>query len=186
VYTHINFAFATIDPVSFKVLPATQADVNLYKRLMLIKRQDPDLRIFIAIGGWTFNDPGPTATTFSDIAASVPRQRVFIESLMSFMSTYGFDGVDLDWEYPAADDRSGRPVDFENFPNFMARLRDSLRPSKKGISITIPASYWYLQHFDLKALVCPCSPQQTFSFKKDALLISSHAQSKTVDWFNIM
>ncbi|EJT79718.1 hypothetical protein GGTG_04802 [Gaeumannomyces tritici R3-111a-1] len=162
LYTQINFAFATIDPVSFKVMPATQADVNLYRRLMLIKKQDPDLRIFIAIGGWTFNDPGPTATTFSDIAASVPRQTVFIESLISFMSTYGFDGVDLDWEYPAADDRSGREVDFDNFPKFMARLRDSLRASNKGISITIPASYWYLQHFDLKAL------------------------SKSVDWFNVM
>lgn len=157
LYTHINFAFATINPVTFKVEPAAKADVNIYQRLMLHKKKDPDLKVYVAIGGWTFNDPGPTATTFSDIAASIPRQRTFIESLMSFMSTYGFDGVDLDWEYPQAEDRSGREVDFANFPKFMSRLKDSLGTAQKGISITIPASYWYLQHFDLKALVGPLS-----------------------------
>jgi GH18 family chitinase len=97
LYTHINFAFATIDPKTFKVAPSSKTDVDLYKRLMLHKQKDPGLKVFIAIGGWTFNDPGPTATTFSDLAASVPRQKTFIDSLLSFMSTYGFDGLDLDW-----------------------------------------------------------------------------------------
>ncbi|KAF2466138.1 glycoside hydrolase [Lindgomyces ingoldianus] len=162
LYTHINFAFATIDPKTFKVGPSARDDVSLYKRIMLLKQKDPDLKVFIAIGGWTFNDPGPTATTFSDLAASIPRQKSFIESLLSFMSTYGFDGVDLDWEYPAADDRSGREVDFDNFPKFMARLKSSLDSASKAISITLPASFWYLQHFDLKAL------------------------AKSVSWFNVM
>jgi chitinase len=140
LYTHINFAFATIDSKTFKVGPSSRSDVSLYKRIMLLKQKDPDLRVFIAIGGWTFNDPGqPTATTFSDLAASVPRQKAFIESLLSFMSTYGFDGVDLDWEYPAADDRNGRDVDFGNFPKFMSRLKTSLDSASKGISITLPA-----------------------------------------------
>lgn len=162
LYTHINFAFANIDPETFKVVPGSHSDINLYKRVVYLKQRDPDLKVFIAIGGWAFNDPGPTQTTFSDLAASVPRQKVFIESLMSFMSTYGFDGVDLDWEYPVADDRAGREVDFDNFPEFMSRLKSALSSSAKGISITIPASYWYLQHFDLKAL------------------------AKSVSWFNIM
>ncbi|CAN9326854.1 unnamed protein product [Alternaria alternata] len=162
LYTHINFAFATIDPKTFKVAPSSKTDVDLYKRLMLHKQKDPGLKVFIAIGGWTFNDPGPTATTFSDLAASVPRQKTFIDSLLSFMSTYGFDGLDLDWEYPVAEDRSGREVDFDNFPKFMSRLKQALTSASKGLTITLPASYWYLQHFDLVNL------------------------EKSVDWFNIM
>ena len=153
VYTHINFAFATINPATFTVEPAANADINIYRRLMLLKNQDPGLKIWIALGGWTFNDPGPTATTFSDIARSSALQTTFIKSLISFMSTYGFDGVDLDWEYPAAEDRSGRDEDYENFPIFMGRVKKAMESVKKGVSITIPASYWYLQHFDLKALV---------------------------------
>jgi GH18 family chitinase len=80
------------------------------------------------------------------------------------MSTYDFDGVDIDWEYPAADDRSGRTEDFENFPKFIRNLKQALSSTggRDGLSITLPASYWYLQHFDIKTL------------------------ANDVDWFNIM
>ncbi|RSM09999.1 hypothetical protein CDV31_007405 [Fusarium ambrosium] len=152
LYTHINFAFATIDPKTFKVGPSAPSDVALIRRLMVAKKRDPNLKIYVAIGGWTFNDDGPTKTTFSDLAASVPRQKIFMESLISFMATYGFDGVDLDWEYPQAKDRFGRDVDYVNFPKFMERLKTALDTVDKGITITIPASYWYLQHFDIKKL----------------------------------
>ncbi|KAL2811037.1 glycoside hydrolase superfamily [Aspergillus granulosus] len=154
VYSHINFAFATIDPETYEVGPADKQDVDLYKRLVAIKEYDKDVKILIALGGWTFNDPGPTATVFSDLAASEEKQKKFFKSLVSFMSTYGFDGVDLDWEYPRADDRSGRPEDFKNFPKFMANLKKTLNqtPGRSELSITLPASYWYLQHFNLKDL----------------------------------
>ncbi|OGM39528.1 hypothetical protein ABOM_012089 [Aspergillus bombycis] len=154
VYSHINFAFATIDPETYEVLPADEADAPLYERLTTLKQYDPDLKVMIALGGWTFNDPGPTATIFSDIAASEEKQKKFFKSLVSFMSTHDFDGVDLDWEYPEADDRNGKPADYGNFPKFLANLKSTLdkTPGRNELSITLPASYWYLQHFDLKKL----------------------------------
>lgn len=143
VYTHLNYAFASIDPESFEVIPSLSSDVEMYKRVTNLKKADPDLKVFIAIGGWTFNDPGPTATTFSDIARSEANTKRFAKSLISFMSTYDFDGVDLDWEYPGADDRSGRDEDFETFPVFLRRLKAALKASggRDGVSITLPASY---------------------------------------------
>ncbi|KAH2843082.1 hypothetical protein KXW36_000311, partial [Aspergillus fumigatus] len=59
------------------------------------------------------------------------------------------------WEYPVATDRSGRPEDFKNFPKFLANLKKSLKASggRDGLSVTLPASYWYLQHFDIVELV---------------------------------
>ncbi|EWG55818.1 hypothetical protein FVEG_17600 [Fusarium verticillioides 7600] len=162
LYTHINFAFATIDPKTFEIKPDKESDIRMYKRLTDLKRRDPELKVYIAVGGWTFNDPGPTASTFSDLAASLPRQRAFMKSLVSFMSTYGFDGLDLDWEYPVDTDRGGRAVDFANFPKFMERLKSMMDAADKGLSITLPASYWYLRQFDIKKL------------------------EKTVDFFNIM
>lgn len=60
IYTHINFAFASINPTTFEVVPASNDDIGLYKRLTSLKDHQPGLKVFIAIGGWTFNDPGPT------------------------------------------------------------------------------------------------------------------------------
>jgi chitinase len=50
VYTHLNFAFATIDPTTFEVRPAALADKALYSRLTALKKRDPGLNVFIAIG----------------------------------------------------------------------------------------------------------------------------------------
>lgn len=164
-YTHINFAFATIDPSTFELIPGDDRTEDYMRRIQTLKLIQPDVKVWIAVGGWTFNDPGPTATTFSDIAASTQAQDAFISSLIKMMNTYGFDGLDLDWEYPVAKDRNGRGEDFKNFVTFMDRLRKQLNDkgmSKKGISLTLPSSYWYLQHFDIKNL------------------------ERSIDWFNIM
>ena len=97
-YTHLNYAFAFIDPSSFNVAPMASTDVALYKRFTGLKDSNPGLQTWISIGGWSMTDPDqPTHTTFSDLAASKDAQSKFFASLLSFLSTYGFDGVDLDW-----------------------------------------------------------------------------------------
>ncbi|KAF5259704.1 hypothetical protein FOXYS1_9669 [Fusarium oxysporum] len=143
LYTHINFAFATIDPKTFEIKPDKESNIRIYKHLTELKRLDPELKVYIAV-------------------TSLPRQRAFMKSLVSFMSTYGFNGLDLDWEYPVDTDRGGQAVDFANFPKFMERLKIMMDAADKGLSITLPASYWYLRQFDIKKL------------------------EKTVDFFNIM
>jgi GH18 family chitinase len=145
IYTHLNFAFASINPTTYQIVPASSYDPEMYLRLTKLKKRDPDLKIFIAIGGWTFNDEGPTMRTFSDIARSETNQIAFFNSLASFMTTYGFDGVDIDWEYPGATDRFGRPEDFQNLPKFLKKLKDALtKIGRPGLSITLPASYCML------------------------------------------
>lgn len=99
VYTHLNFAFASIDQATFQIVPADPGDVDLYSQLTNLKNQDANLKVYIAIGGWDFTEPWKaTRNTFSDLAASETNQRAFFASLISFMSTYNFDGVDIDWE----------------------------------------------------------------------------------------
>ena len=156
VYSHLIFAFASIDTQTSEIIPAEAGDVELYRELTDLKKSDPGLKVYIAIGGWAFTEPWmPTKTAFSDLVASQARQRAFFKSLISFMATYNFDGVDLDWEYPGADDRSGREEDFKNFPIFVANLKEALASgagSRTGLTLTLPVAYWYLRHFDIVKL----------------------------------
>lgn len=161
-YSHIIFSFATINADTFRVSAGDVHTEVLMSRIGSIKLVQPDIKIWLAIGGWAFNDPGPTQTTFSDIAKSSENINTFLDSLVSMMSKYGFDGIDIDWEYPVAEDRNGRPEDYKNIVTFMKSLRERMDTLNKGVSMAIPASYWYLQDFDIVKL------------------------EATVDWFNLM
>ncbi|KAM0187752.1 hypothetical protein ACHAPI_010980 [Fusarium lateritium] len=97
-YTHINFAFALIDPDTYRLAPMDQGTASRYGRVSALKEQQEDLEVWIAIGGWAMNDPGKYRTVFSDLAKSEEKQDVFFDSLVSFLQRYNFDGVDLDWE----------------------------------------------------------------------------------------
>lgn len=138
-YTHLNFAFAYIDPSTFRIAPMDAATASRYGQLTALKSRQPGLKVWIAIGGWAFNDPGKTATTFSDLAASEANQDIFFESLLNFMVVNRFDGVDLDWEYPVDAERGGKPADYVNFVTFLKRLRERLNASGQhyGVSITL-------------------------------------------------
>lgn len=96
-YTHINFAFLYIDPDTYTITPMESLQEELYSRVVALKKKKDDLEVWISIGGWDFNDAGSTQTTFANLAASTSIQSTFFTSLLAFLDSYGFDGVDLDW-----------------------------------------------------------------------------------------
>ncbi|KAH8660501.1 hypothetical protein BX600DRAFT_400333 [Xylariales sp. PMI_506] len=150
-YTHVFFAFLYIDPVTYEIASMESNQVDLYSRITALKEDVADLEVWISIGGWSFTDPGATQETFTTLAASESLQATFFASVTSFLEQYGFDGVDMDWEYPGAPDRGGQTADFVNYPAFMSNLKDALG-GNYGLSMTLPASYWYLQYFDIVTL----------------------------------
>ncbi|OAF98482.1 uncharacterized protein CC84DRAFT_1075110, partial [Paraphaeosphaeria sporulosa] len=159
VLTHVNVAFEFIT-ADHEITDEVGAIVGRVSRL---KNIYPGLRVNVAIGGWVFNDP-PTQTRFSDMASTVPNRRKFIESLIRYIQKYALDGVDLDWEYPVADDRGGTPLDSSNLVLLASEIREAFDTYDPGwqLTLTLPASYWYLKGFDIKRL------------------------EEHVDWFNVM
>ncbi|VDC05350.1 unnamed protein product [Peniophora sp. CBMAI 1063] len=153
-YTHLNYAFALIDPGTYAVVPMSSSDVAQYTQFTNLKQSNPNLKTYISVGGWSFNDP-PTQTVFSDLAASKANSQAFANSLVKFMVTYGFDGADIDWEYPVACERGGVPADRDNMVNMFKIIRSTFDASGHtfGLTFTAPTSYWYLQHFDLLGLL---------------------------------
>ncbi|CEL61305.1 Chitotriosidase-1 OS=Homo sapiens GN=CHIT1 PE=1 SV=1 [Rhizoctonia solani AG-1 IB] len=156
-------AFALIDD-SNHITPARSSDTDLYRQVMKLKDSNPDLKIFISVGGWAFNDPGPSQRRFSIVASSSQNRAAFISSSLQFMKTYGFDGIDIDWEYPVDSLRGGVAEDKSNFNLLMKEFRAAIRSSGTpyGLTLTTPSSYYYLRHFDVEEL------------------------AKWIDWFNHM
>ncbi|KAG8682101.1 hypothetical protein FRC11_000252, partial [Ceratobasidium sp. 423] len=153
-FTHIVYSFAYISRGDWK-LTTTQSDDNeLIKELQGLKKQNPNLKTMWAVGGWAFNgqDP-PYQDIFSTMARTSSSRAAFIKNVLGQLSEYGFDGIDIDWEYPGTE-RGGVEEDGKNFLSLMKELQAAIKASGKRVevSFTAPASYWYLQQFPIKEI----------------------------------
>jgi GH18 family chitinase len=118
-----------------------------------------DFQNFLAIsnakvasfGGWDFSTDPSTYDIFRQ-GVQPANQQVFAQNLVQFLTANNLNGIDIDWEYPGALDIPGIPADDpnngQNFLTFLQLLKPMM-PSGATLSITIPASYWYLQHFPI-------------------------------------
>ncbi len=130
--------------------------VRVFQDVADLKLRNPNLELFVSLGGWTFSDNGTTTQpVFGNIASSAANRQTFATNVLKFLNTYGYDGVDIDWEYPGASDRGGTTADTKNYVLLLQTLRSTFDGSgrKLGITFTAPSSFWYLRWFDLPSMV---------------------------------
>ena len=121
--THIKYAFANIGSDLKIAIGDPAIDPANFSKLRQLKQQYPSVKTLISVGGWTWSGK------FSDVALTDQSRTAFADSVVSFITTHGFDGVDLDWEYPVGGGLSSngrRPVDKVNFTLLMAKIREKL------------------------------------------------------------
>lgn len=169
--THVIYAFARIengeialcDPYAAieKSFPGdSKRDVyrGNFKQLQKLKKKHSHLKTLIAIGGWTCSDG------FSDMALTETSRKKFALSVAKFVEKYGFDGVDIDWEYPCGGGLAkGRAADKKNFTLLMAELKNQLQQLGKDYLLTVAsAAGEQMHHYELGEV------------------------AKYIDWFNLM
>ncbi|KAF4251149.1 hypothetical protein CNMCM8057_006996 [Aspergillus fumigatus] len=145
-WTHLYYSFAGIDSLDFTITTTNGNDKEYWSKFTALKKKKPSLKTYISVGGW---DVG--GKVFSDMVRFPGTRKTFIDSAISMMTEYGFDGIDIDWEYPAADDRGGAARDTANLVTFLSELRAAVG-TKFGVTCTLPSSYWYLKGFDIAGM----------------------------------
>jgi chitinase len=74
-------------------------DSDTLTQIMEMKSHNPNVKMMISLGGWSFNDNGTdTQPVYSDMVSTSAKRAQFIDNLFSFLMQYGLDGVDFDWE----------------------------------------------------------------------------------------
>jgi len=155
--THIPYAFAKIDPKTLTITLADPVtDRRNFEKLRQLKTKHPHLKTLISVGGWDYS------RYFSDAAATANSRKAFAQSCVAFIREHGFDGVDLDWEYPVSGGMAGnhnRPQDKQNFTLLLQTLREQLdaqgRKDGKSYLLTIAGavSSSYLDRIELTRIL---------------------------------
>lgn len=112
-----------------------------FNQLKELKARHPGLKVLISIGGWTYSK------YFSDAALTAASRQAMVASCLDLYikgnlpqlggdpaggpgSAFGvFDGVDIDWEWPASEGNAGnivRAQDKQNYTLLLAEFRRQL------------------------------------------------------------
>uniref|UniRef100_A0A1A9V627 chitinase n=1 Tax=Glossina austeni TaxID=7395 RepID=A0A1A9V627_GLOAU len=87
-----------------------------------LKMKNPTLKTLAAVGGWNEG-----SKKFSIVAADPEKRARFVQSVVELIQRHGFDGLDLDWEYPNQRHRLGNN-DRENYIALLKDLKEGLEP----------------------------------------------------------
>jgi chitinase len=145
----INYAFATLNSTGNLVITSSSHLLEVKT-----KAKANGAKIFLSVNG--------LAADFKIKAASDFGRTSFITQAMNLVRTYGFDGLDIDWEFPRTDD--GTDV---TFTQLMKQLSDSCHTGSK----------YYL--------TAAITAGKYSGAVRDAVK-SELWQGNYVDWFNIM
>jgi len=64
---------------------------------MALKKSNPRLKVLLAVGGWRAG-----SAPFVAVVASAKARKTFAANAANFLRRHGFDGLDVDWEFPGS------------------------------------------------------------------------------------
>ncbi|KAI8277403.1 hypothetical protein K4K60_006981 [Colletotrichum sp. SAR11_57] len=147
-YTHIHLAFGVVTTGTYAI------DVSHIQEQWELFQQMSGFKKILSLGGWAFSAEPATYFIFRD-AVNPANQDIFIANIVAFVQDNDLDGIDIDWEYPAAPDipdiPAGTAEDAANYLTFFTKLRAAM-PSDKSVSFCAPASFWYLKGYHIEEM----------------------------------
>lgn len=103
--THLIYDHAGIQSSSYKMIslnPIIDLDEGFghFRKIIQLKANYPHLKILLSVGGGADHlEPNPSLKYLELLIDSTLRL-TFINSAHAMVQKYGFDGIDLDWQFP--------------------------------------------------------------------------------------
>nr|BBQ04076.1 chitinase [Aquimarina hainanensis] len=97
------------------------------EKSMIAIAKENGVKVMASIGGWSM------CKHFPEMAADVTKRARFVADCKKLVDEYGFDGIDLDWEYPgpfAGMNFTGTEADYRNFTILVKEIRAAIGPNK--------------------------------------------------------
>lgn len=158
VLTHINYAFA-IPTGDGGLLPLEQPTLA---RRILREAHAQGVQVLLAVGGWSYQNV-PLNSTFISATATAEKRTKLVRAIVAMCREFGFDGVDMDWEYPRISDGT-----YRQYEAFMLELSAALRGQGLLLTTAVPAG-----------VSTQGVPYRDTMAQTDAVL-------QAVDWINVM
>ncbi len=129
--THINYAFVSVSSKGTCYVPAPSLDGPNFAALRALRDRFPHLKLLISLGG------GSSTGGFRTGAASAAGRHRFAQSCVGLMKEIDFDGIDVDWEFPA------NTAEKKNYALLLGELRQRLA-QEQLLTIAAPAGRRYI------------------------------------------
>ncbi len=120
------------------------------------------VRVMLSVGGWE------DSYNFPAVASSATTRAAFARSCAEQLRLYGFDGIDIDWEFPCLAEHRGTADDKYNYTKLLQATRDTLEARGRDDG----------KHYLLTAAL-PAQESATMNFEMEKV-------SRLLDMLNVM
>lgn len=151
LYTHLCHAFVVADENG-----VIRPNRSCPSRELVAEAHQENVKVLISLGGWGWDKQ------FAAIVNNPEAEDRYVNSVLTIVEEYDYDGIDLDWEYP---DTKDEIVGYERLCRRFRRQLDELG-KKKG-----------RHHF--QTMAAAANPP-TLKWLTNELLV------ETMDWVNVM
>ncbi|CAN1328187.1 Class V chitinase [Linum perenne] len=163
-FTHLFCAFAGIDSGNFQLTVPAANRQQFMTFTQTVQSKNPSVRTLLSIGG---GGAGANSTAFALMAGNSTTRQVFINSSVSLARSYGFDGLDLDWEFPSSGEEMASfallVMEWRRLVEFEALM------FRKPLLILTAAVYYSSVYYTSPSAIYPIQ-----------------AISNNLDWINVM
>nr|QFZ95576.1 imaginal disc growth factor [Hepialus humuli] len=176
--THLVYGYAGIQPDTYRMVPLnenldTDKGHALYRNVAALNKKYPGLKVLLSVGGGADKEE---KEKYNLLLESPEARTKFINSAVQLTKQYGFDGLDIAWEFPENKPKKIRgaigslwhgfkkifkttPVDEnaeqhrEGYTAFIRELKQAVRPEKLILTATVLPNVNSTIYYDVSAII---------------------------------